>query len=119
MAEALKQFVARYPVDEKACALLAGADPAVQGRVLQDFRPHREGDADYSALVTTFTKKVADQLGVPVAHHGPKGADGPDFAWGPGPDALALAALPPGGAPRDLASARLAPGLDAFLARYP
>jgi len=59
--EALAQFFARYPVDERALDYLATASPSVIDRVMTGFRPKQEGDSDYSALVMTFTKKCKDQ----------------------------------------------------------
>jgi len=48
----------RYPLDEYAYAVLWRAAPSVQEEVHKEFKPQREGDEDYSALVTTFVKKI-------------------------------------------------------------
>jgi len=121
LTQALQEFIKRYPVDEKAASLLALADPAIQLKVLQEFRPQREGDADYSALLTTYTKKCAEQMGIvlqiPLP---PLGGVSISNGGGGGVEVGAFAAsLPLGGAPRELTIAQGTPGLDAFLLRYP
>jgi len=59
--EDLGQFIARYPMDKRALDYLTTASPSVIDRVMKGFRPKQEGDSDYSALVTTFTKKCKEQ----------------------------------------------------------
>mmetsp|Transcript_81793 Transcript_81793/g.226604 ORF Transcript_81793/g.226604 Transcript_81793/m.226604 type:complete len:598 (-) Transcript_81793:243-2036(-) len=106
LVEAVQAFVQKYPADDRAYNLLVNASPAVQLRVLREFRPHRLGDSDYSALLTTFTKKCIDQ-----------DAQGAAVAQQPG---LALPPIQlPATVPGDLATAMVTPGLDAFLAKYP
>lgn len=51
------EFLARYPVDERARDFLLRASPEVQSQVIQEFKPKKEGDSDYSALLITFTKR--------------------------------------------------------------
>mmetsp|Transcript_32096 Transcript_32096/g.75342 ORF Transcript_32096/g.75342 Transcript_32096/m.75342 type:complete len:561 (+) Transcript_32096:42-1724(+) len=56
----LQELLMRYPVDERAMEFIASAPEAVQMRVAKEFRPHHEGQADYSALLTSFVKKCMD-----------------------------------------------------------
>eukprot|EP00443_Scrippsiella_acuminata_P048496 CAMPEP_0115233242 /NCGR_PEP_ID=MMETSP0270-20121206/34176_1 /TAXON_ID=71861 /ORGANISM="Scrippsiella trochoidea, Strain CCMP3099" /LENGTH=705 /DNA_ID=CAMNT_0002647951 /DNA_START=40 /DNA_END=2155 /DNA_ORIENTATION=+ len=123
LTQALQEFIRRYPVDEKAASLLALADPAVQLKVLQEFRPQREGDADYSALLTTYTKKSAEQMGIALQLPLPPlgGVTLADSFSSNADQARSaiVASLPPGGAPRDLQSAQSTPGLDTFFLKYP
>lgn len=55
--DAFEDFRRRYPVDERAWEFLISSPPSVQTEVLETFRPKREGEADYSRLVTTFVKR--------------------------------------------------------------
>merc|ERR1712187_573678 len=41
-------FRDRYPMDERAFAVLEQATPAVREVVIADFKPRREGEKDYS-----------------------------------------------------------------------
>jgi len=54
----LQAFREQYPVDDRAFDFLQKAPPAVQDRVITDFRPQSQGQDDYSALLTIFVKKV-------------------------------------------------------------
>lgn len=47
-------FCRRYPMDARARELLLASPPAAVARVLREFRPRREGEADYSAAVVAF-----------------------------------------------------------------
>eukprot|EP00747_Dinoflagellata_sp_TGD_P077445 gnl/TRDRNA2_/TRDRNA2_159594_c0_seq1.p1 gnl/TRDRNA2_/TRDRNA2_159594_c0~~gnl/TRDRNA2_/TRDRNA2_159594_c0_seq1.p1 ORF type:complete len:517 (+),score=94.36 gnl/TRDRNA2_/TRDRNA2_159594_c0_seq1:57-1607(+) len=58
--EALDAFLKRYPVDQDAYNYLMGSSPGVQARVCREFKPKREGEADYSAIVLTFAKRCRD-----------------------------------------------------------
>ena len=51
-------FVKQYPTDGRAFDFLVQSPPEVLVKVLSDFRPHKKGQADYSALLTVFVKKV-------------------------------------------------------------
>jgi len=53
----LDDFLQRYPCDEDAQNYVLNSTPDVQLAVLQSFKPKQEGEADYSALVISFTKK--------------------------------------------------------------
>lgn len=53
----LDDFLSRYPCDEDAQNYILNSEPDVQMAVLQGFKPKQEGEADYSALVISFTKK--------------------------------------------------------------
>jgi len=110
LVEAVQVFVQKYPADDRAYNLLVNASPGVQLRVLREFRPHRQGDSDYSALLTTFTKKCIDQdaQGAAVAQQPASGCR-----------SLALTAALPAVVPSDLTTAMVTPGLDVFLSRYP
>mmetsp|Transcript_71090 Transcript_71090/g.211946 ORF Transcript_71090/g.211946 Transcript_71090/m.211946 type:complete len:596 (-) Transcript_71090:108-1895(-) len=111
LVEAVQVFVQKYPADDRAYNLLVNASPGVQLRVLREFRPHRQGDSDYSALLTTFTKKCIDQE-----------AQGAAVAQQPASPCHALAlpmATVPAVVPADLTTAMTTPGLDVFLQRYP
>lgn len=52
-----EDFCRRYPVDANAMDYLLTSTPEVQARVVQEFRPPREGEGDYSALLTAFVKR--------------------------------------------------------------
>lgn len=57
----LRRFLNRYPVDERAMDYLSMQPPDVIGKVLGGFKPKKEGDSDYSAIVMSFTKRCRDQ----------------------------------------------------------
>jgi len=106
-------FVKKYPVDDRAFNFLTTAPPAVQLRVLKEFRPQRSGEADYSALLTTFTKKCMDQMhgqGAPLVS-----ASRPTLIIPNGQAQIPVdAPVPP-----DLNTAMSTPGLDFFIQKYP
>lgn len=56
--EELGSFCDRYPMDDRALDYLVNSDPAVQRKVLSEFRPKVENEPDYSSLVTSFLKKM-------------------------------------------------------------
>lgn len=59
----LDDFRARYPMDDRAFGVLERAAPAVQATILADFRPRREGEDDYSALVMGFLRSIESRTG--------------------------------------------------------
>eukprot|EP00438_Fugacium_kawagutii_P029922 Skav232668 [mRNA] locus=scaffold698:205106:214384:+ [translate_table: standard] len=52
----LDGFRRRYPMDERAFGYLCQQSPDVRQRVIDEFRPKFEGEADYSSLLTSFVK---------------------------------------------------------------
>mmetsp|Transcript_71166 Transcript_71166/g.154676 ORF Transcript_71166/g.154676 Transcript_71166/m.154676 type:complete len:561 (+) Transcript_71166:69-1751(+) len=54
--EDLEAFRERYPMDEQAWEYLVTSAPSVQAKVVTEFKPPREGDGNYSALITSFVK---------------------------------------------------------------
>jgi len=50
-------FRHRYPFDEDTHNYLQSSPPNVQKYVIQNFKPPRQGEADYSALLITYCKK--------------------------------------------------------------
>jgi len=66
---ALEAFRQRFPVDDRAFDFLSKSPADVRSRVLEDFEPKTEGQGDYSALLTNFTKQVRDRF-----HHTQKKA---------------------------------------------
>eukprot|EP00929_Paragymnodinium_shiwhaense_P108260 TRINITY_DN7458_c0_g2_i2.p1 TRINITY_DN7458_c0_g2~~TRINITY_DN7458_c0_g2_i2.p1 ORF type:complete len:829 (-),score=129.94 TRINITY_DN7458_c0_g2_i2:32-2518(-) len=58
----LEAFLRQYPIDERARNVLEVSDPEVIDRVIVDFKPKQEGEADYSALVMSFLKRVRLQV---------------------------------------------------------
>jgi len=61
LEEALNAFLERYPVDARAIDFLTTSSPSVIDQVVREFKPKKEGDADYSAIVMTFTKRCREQ----------------------------------------------------------
>lgn len=59
----LANFRMRYPMDERAFSAMERAPPGVQATVISDFKPRREGEDDYSALVMTFVRAVQSRVG--------------------------------------------------------
>mmetsp|Transcript_75906 Transcript_75906/g.235011 ORF Transcript_75906/g.235011 Transcript_75906/m.235011 type:complete len:526 (-) Transcript_75906:53-1630(-) len=112
-------FRARYPHDEAAHNYLMNSSPDVQVQALRTFRPPREGEADYSALFITYTKRC--RLSAQSAAPRP-----PIFRGGCGGNG-AVRYAPPGGyappqqqqyaQPQQYAGA--AADLDGFRLRYP
>uniref|UniRef100_A0A7S2BY87 Uncharacterized protein n=1 Tax=Alexandrium andersonii TaxID=327968 RepID=A0A7S2BY87_9DINO len=60
----LTSFRSRYPMDERAYQALQQAPSAVQDVVIGDFKPRREGEDDYSALVMSFVRAVQTRVGL-------------------------------------------------------
>lgn len=58
----LRDFRDRFPMDDRAAEYLQKAPSQVQSAVVSDFRPRREGQTDYSALVTNFVQQVRQRL---------------------------------------------------------
>merc|ERR1740121_861124 len=56
--EELLTFRERYPMDDRAFNDLAAAPGEVRQRVLTQFKPKREGEADYSALIASFVRAI-------------------------------------------------------------
>jgi len=56
-AHGLESFALRYPIDDRARDYFSTAPVEVQERVLREFRPQREGEADYSMLFMAFVKR--------------------------------------------------------------
>lgn len=54
----LQAFLDRYPVDEEAQRFLSTCPPHVQRIIFQNFKPKREGEGDYSALLISFAKRT-------------------------------------------------------------
>eukprot|EP00419_Tripos_fusus_P007859 CAMPEP_0172676216 /NCGR_PEP_ID=MMETSP1074-20121228/13808_1 /TAXON_ID=2916 /ORGANISM="Ceratium fusus, Strain PA161109" /LENGTH=600 /DNA_ID=CAMNT_0013493823 /DNA_START=150 /DNA_END=1948 /DNA_ORIENTATION=- len=110
LVEAIQIFVQKYPADDRAYNLLVNASPSVQLRVLREFRPHRLGDSDYSALLTTFTKRCMEQEA--------QGTSTAQQASGVR-SSLYSPVQQIGTVPHDLGTALTTPGLDVFLSKYP
>eukprot|EP00927_Polykrikos_kofoidii_P070178 TRINITY_DN6612_c1_g1_i1.p1 TRINITY_DN6612_c1_g1~~TRINITY_DN6612_c1_g1_i1.p1 ORF type:complete len:720 (+),score=142.71 TRINITY_DN6612_c1_g1_i1:102-2162(+) len=106
--DSLQEFVTKYPMDDRAYDFFMNAPPHVQLRVLREFRPNRMGQGDYSAIITSFTKKCLEQSNHPHGHS-------------PGHQTHRSAPhrQTPGGAPPDLNTAMATPGFDTFFTRYP
>jgi len=90
-------FVQRYPVDEDAWNFLMSSPPEVQNEFLANFRPKREGEQDYSALVIAFCQRCRadhDRRVVPAPHEDVpwKGGRVGGLWWGRGPAATAAVA---------------------------
>ncbi|CAK9012925.1 unnamed protein product [Durusdinium trenchii] len=62
-ANNLSEFRARYPMDDRAFGVLERTSSGVQSTVLADFRPRREGEDDYSALVMGFIRSIEARTG--------------------------------------------------------
>jgi len=56
----LKAFKARYPMDDRAWDFLSSSSGSVQRMVLEKFKPQREGERDYSRLITSFIRAQRD-----------------------------------------------------------
>lgn len=67
-ALAVEGFCNRYPIDETAYEYFSSSPMEVQIRVLEEFQPAREGEADYSALIMRFVKKVRLESSQPAAN---------------------------------------------------
>jgi len=91
LASEVHAFRDRYPFDDEAYNYLVNSTMEVQRQVLREFKPKVEGEADYSALVITFSKRCRGALQhiappampsappmlvhTPVAHSGPSAAE--------------------------------------------
>jgi len=62
-ASPITSFRLRYPMDDRAFSAIQQAAPAVQDVVISDFKPRREGEDDYSALVMSFVRAVQTRIG--------------------------------------------------------
>lgn len=54
----IREFLERYPVDERAQSYLLGSSENVIERVIQEFKPKQEGEENYSGLLTSFIKRL-------------------------------------------------------------
>mmetsp|Transcript_43377 Transcript_43377/g.80772 ORF Transcript_43377/g.80772 Transcript_43377/m.80772 type:complete len:724 (-) Transcript_43377:54-2225(-) len=59
----LREFRLRYPMDDRAFDFLEQAPTSVQEAVVSKFKPRSEGDEDYSGAVTTFTRRMKNEIG--------------------------------------------------------
>lgn len=92
LASGVQAFRDRYPFDDEAYNYLVNSTIQVQQQVLREFKPKVEGEADYSALVITFSKRCRSALQTiapppalpsappllvhtPVVHSGPSAAE--------------------------------------------
>merc|ERR1712066_1143869 len=57
-SQAIANFLMRYPCDERAQEFLTSSPAEVRARVVQEFRPRKEGDNDYSGAVTSFVRRI-------------------------------------------------------------
>lgn len=67
--EELEAFRVRYPCDEDAFRYVASSPPEVQRQIIQTFKPPREGEEDYSALVITFAKRCRNSSQTHIQTH--------------------------------------------------
>lgn len=58
----LADFRDRYPMDERAFSLLQRATSVIRATVLTNFKPRREGEDDYSALVMSFARSLQTRM---------------------------------------------------------
>jgi len=58
----LQAFRDRYPFDEDAYRYIVSSPPHVQREIVRTFKPPREGEEDYSALVMTFSKRCRNAV---------------------------------------------------------
>lgn len=70
----LSDFRDRYPMHDRAFRDLEAAAPDVQRTVLDEFKPRREGEEDYSGLVIAFVKSVR----LRIENQNPKNRDSDD-----------------------------------------
>merc|ERR1711862_739830 len=50
-------FSQKYPIDQDAYNYLLSSSPSVVDRVVREFKPKIEGEADYSTLVMSFRSR--------------------------------------------------------------
>lgn len=55
-------FQQRYPFDEAAANYVNNSPPEVRTYVVRNFKPQREGESDYSALVISYTKRTRQNM---------------------------------------------------------
>jgi len=72
----LSAFRVRYPMDDRAFGFLESSRPEVRATVVSDFRPRREGEDDYSALVMSFVRAVQTRTGTGRGRDEEKGRSG-------------------------------------------
>eukprot|EP00929_Paragymnodinium_shiwhaense_P011589 TRINITY_DN11752_c0_g1_i1.p1 TRINITY_DN11752_c0_g1~~TRINITY_DN11752_c0_g1_i1.p1 ORF type:complete len:509 (+),score=97.47 TRINITY_DN11752_c0_g1_i1:107-1633(+) len=79
-------FCRRYPMDERARSMLESQPSDVISRVVREFRPKREGDADYSAVIVAYTKRCAGTgaIGGGGGYAGPPGGGYGGYQGPPG-----------------------------------
>jgi len=70
-------FFQRYPVDERALDYFASSPSEVQWKVLEEFKPRVEGEADYSGLLTSFCKRWRTNISGVASQPFPAPAFGP------------------------------------------
>jgi len=71
LEQAVHDFCMRFPVDDRTVEYLKSSPPDVISRVLREFKPKIEGEADYTRLVMAFTKNCRAQATIPVPHWEP------------------------------------------------
>jgi len=76
----VREFCARYPIDEEALSYLMNCPPEVHLTVARDFRPKTDGEADYSALVISFSKRCRLLAAQKPGHSLADGLGGDDSA---------------------------------------
>lgn len=74
VAAQVQDFCQRYPVDDDTYNYIVNSPTEAQSQLVRDFRPKREGEADYSALVITFAKRCRTNLMMSGSRPGPGGA---------------------------------------------
>lgn len=62
----VERFLLQYPCDARAADYLRTSTPEVIGRAIQEFKPPREGERDYSALLVTFVKSLRGSVALDV-----------------------------------------------------
>lgn len=118
-ADALQDFLGKYPVDERAYSFLLSSNLAVQQKVMREFMPLRLGEKDYSRLLMSFIKKCGENEGRKEVRPTPVMASVPSSQRRSSTAGCTIDALPAGGCPQDLATALATPGLDTFFDKYP
>merc|ERR1712151_659878 len=71
-ASKMKAFRERYPMDDSAWDTLADAPPDVQWAVVAQFKPRREGEDDYSALIASFVRSIMIRRHAPYIEKRPE-----------------------------------------------
>eukprot|EP00933_Yihiella_yeosuensis_P022425 TRINITY_DN17661_c0_g1_i1.p1 TRINITY_DN17661_c0_g1~~TRINITY_DN17661_c0_g1_i1.p1 ORF type:complete len:386 (+),score=67.95 TRINITY_DN17661_c0_g1_i1:151-1308(+) len=92
-----QEFRRRYPFDEDTHNYLQTSGSEVRRYVLQNFRPPREGEPDYSALLITYTKR-SRETARHAAREAPPWQESPSYGGrGPPPPPSYGKGGPPGG----------------------